>query len=107
MENTCYLQASFKQLNKHLLCVYVSPVRVTCLNVRNSVCVAVGRDTAPQARKSRVRYPMVPMESFIDITLPAALYGPGVDSGFSRNEHQGYLLGGNGGRCVGLTNLPT
>jgi hypothetical protein len=29
--------------------------------------------------------------------------GPRIDSGFNRKEHQGYLLGAKGGRCVGLT----
>jgi len=33
-------------------------------------------------------------------------YGPGVDSASSRNEYQEYFLGGKGGRCVDLTNLP-
>jgi len=33
-------------------------------------------------------------------------YGPGVDSASNRNEYQEYFLGGKGGRCVGLTNLP-
>jgi hypothetical protein len=33
-------------------------------------------------------------------------YGPGVDSTFNRNEYQGYLLGGKGGRCVELASLP-
>jgi len=33
-------------------------------------------------------------------------YGPGVDSASNRNEYQEYLLGGKGGRCVGLTTLP-
>jgi hypothetical protein len=33
-------------------------------------------------------------------------YGPGIDLAWSRNEYQGYLLGGKGGRCVGLTTLP-
>jgi hypothetical protein len=43
---------------------------------------------------------MVPMEFFIDITLPAAIW---------QYEYQEYLLGGKGvkdGRCVGLTTLP-
>jgi len=30
----------------------------------------------------------------------------GVDSASNRNEYQEYFLGGKGGRCVGLTNLP-
>ena len=33
-------------------------------------------------------------------------YGPGVDSASNRNEYQEYILGGKGGRCVGLTTLP-
>jgi len=33
-------------------------------------------------------------------------YGPGIDSASNRNEYQEYFLGGKGGRCVGLTNLP-
>jgi len=35
------------------------------------------------------------------------LYGPGVDSASNRNEYQAYFLGGKGGRCVGLTTLPS
>ena len=35
---------------------------------------AVGRGTAIQAGRSRVRFPMVSLEFFIDIILPAALY---------------------------------
>ena len=33
-------------------------------------------------------------------------YGPGVDSASNRNEYREYFLGGKGGRCVRLTNLP-
>jgi len=33
-------------------------------------------------------------------------YGPGVDPACNRNEYQGYLLGGEGVWCVGLTILP-
>jgi len=32
--------------------------------------------------------------------------GLGVDSASTRNEYQEYFLGGKGGRCVQLTNLP-
>jgi hypothetical protein len=31
---------------------------------------------------------------------------PKVDSASNRREYQGYLLGGKGGRCIGLTMLP-
>jgi hypothetical protein len=34
-------------------------------------------------------------------------YVPGVDSASNRNEYQEYFLGGKGGRCVGLTTLPS
>ena len=34
-------------------------------------------------------------------------YGPGVDSASNRNEYQEYFLGDKGGRCLGLTTLPT
>jgi hypothetical protein len=34
-------------------------------------------------------------------------YGPGVESPSNRNEHQRCFLGCKGGRCVGLTTLPS
>ena len=52
---------------------------------------------------SWVRFPMVSLEFFIDIILPAATW---VDSASNRNEYQEYFLGVKGGRCVGLTILP-
>ena len=36
--------------------------------------VAVGWGTALQVRRSRVRFPLVSLEFFIDIILPAALW---------------------------------
>jgi hypothetical protein len=41
----------------------------------------------------------------IDLILPAALWS-WVDPVYKRIEYQEYLVGGNGGRCVGLTTLP-
>ena len=41
---------------------------------------------------------MVSLEYFIDIILLA--------TASNRNEYREYFLGGNGGRCVGLTTLP-
>jgi hypothetical protein len=40
-----------------------------------------------QARRSRVRFPMLSLEFFIDIILPAALWSS------NRNEYQDYFLG--------------
>ena len=44
---------------------------------------------------------------FIDIKSFRSHYGPGVDSVSNRNEYQEYFLGGEGGRCVRLSTLPT
>jgi len=49
-------------------------------------------NTALQAGRSRVRFPMVSLEFSIDIILPAALC-PGGDSASNKNEYQGYFLG--------------
>jgi hypothetical protein len=43
---------------------------------------------------------------FIYLILPAALCS-WVDSTSIRIDYHGYLLGGKGGRCVGLTTLPS
>jgi hypothetical protein len=49
---------------------------------------ALGSGTALQARRSRVRFPMVSLAFFIDIILP----GPGVDSASNKDEYQEYFL---------------
>jgi hypothetical protein len=49
---------------------------------------------------------MVPLEFFIDIILPAALWPWGWVS-LNRNEYQEYFVGGKGGRRVELTTLPS
>jgi hypothetical protein len=38
--------------------------------------------------RSRVRFPMSSSDFSIDLILPAALYGPGVDSAPNGNEYQ-------------------
>ena len=55
--------------------------------------------TAVQVGRSRNRFLMGSLELFIYIIL-------GIDSASNRNEYQDYFLGGKGGRCVRLTNLP-
>jgi hypothetical protein len=65
----------------------------------------VGWRTAIQVKRSQVRFPMVSLEVFIDIILPAALW-PWVDSASNRNEYREYFLGGKGCRCLRLTILP-
>ena len=47
---------------------------------------------------------MVSLEFFVDIILPS-LCDIGV--GCNRIEYQEYSLAGKGGRCLGLTTLPT
>jgi hypothetical protein len=54
-------------------------------------CSAVGLCTGLQVGRSRVRFPMVSLEFFIDIILPAALWSLGVDSDSNRNEYQEYF----------------
>jgi hypothetical protein len=51
-----------------------------------------GWGTALQTGRSRDRFPMVSLEFFIYIILPA-IHGPGVDPGSNRNEYQEYFLG--------------
>jgi hypothetical protein len=48
---------------------------------------------------------MGPLGFFIASSRPQ--YGLEVDSASKRNENQGYLPGDNGGRCVGLTTIPS
>jgi len=49
---------------------------------------AVGWGTSLKSEMSRVQFPMVSLEFFIDIIHPAAE----VDSASSRNEYQEYFL---------------
>ena len=53
-------------------------------------CSAVCGGTELQAGRSRFRFPMVLLEFFIDVLLPAH-YGPGVESVSNRNEYQEYF----------------
>jgi hypothetical protein len=53
---------------------------------------AIGWGTALQTGRSRVRLTMVPLEFFIDIILPAALW-PWVDTACKRNEYRNISCG--------------
>jgi len=66
---------------------------------------AVGWGTALHAGRSRVQFQMVSLEFFIDIILPVALWPWGWISLWQKWV-PGIFLGGKGGRCVRLTNLP-
>ena len=68
-------------------------------------CRAVDWGTALQAGRLSVRFAMVSLEFFIDSNF-RPYYGPRVDSASNINKYQGYFLGEEGGRCVGLTTLP-
>jgi len=47
---------------------------------------------------------VVSLEFFIDIILPAPHWSWGR---FNKNEYKEYFLGAKGGRCLGLTALPS
>ena len=82
-------------------------------NNKNNYCLhrigvrggAVGWGTALQAGRSRVRFPMVSLEFFIDIALLAALW-PWDWLSLQQKWVPGIFPGGKEGRCVGLTTLP-
>ena len=99
----CYVYLSRSTLWDNILSVANNLTRL--LRVRgggHAAGGAVGWGTALQTGRSRVRFPIVSLEIFIDIILAAA---PGVDSASNRIEYQEYFLAGKGGRCLGLITL--
>jgi len=77
------------------------------LYLRNIILMVTyyDRGTALHAGRSWVRFPLVSLEFFIDIILPAALWPWGRLS-LRQKSVPGIFPGGKGGRCVGLTILP-
>ena len=59
-----------------------------------------------QIGRSLVRFQLVSLELFIDIKSFRSHYGPGVDLASNINGYQEHFLGGKGGRCARITNLP-
>ena len=68
--------------------------------------VLVGRGTALQAGRSRVRFPILSLKFPTDIVLPAALWPLGSTHPLTEMSTRNISYGGKGGRCVVLTILP-
>jgi len=63
---------------------------LSCGNKARSCTVVWG--TALQTTSSQVRFPIKPLEFFINLIHPDA-YGSGVDPVSNRNECRGYVMG--------------
>ena len=63
-----------QRMKINLLHNAASCLQLDLQNVLGAPCGAVVWGTAPQAARSRVRFPVVSLEFFIDIILPAALW---------------------------------
>ena len=61
---------------------------------------AAGWGTALQDGRSRVRFPIVSLLFFIELTFRPH-YGPGVHSGSNTKEYQVQLFGGGGANAAG------
>jgi len=64
------------------------------------------RGTALQAGRSWVRFPMVSLEFFIDITFHGRTMALGLTQSLKEMRTRNISCWGTGGRCVGLTTLP-
>jgi len=89
-------------INKYIyLLIFIDQNSTEC-GVRSG---AFSWGTAPQAGRSRVWFPMVSLDFFIDIILPAALWPWGRLS-LKQKWVPGMFPGSKGGRYAGLTTLP-
>jgi hypothetical protein len=79
-------------------------VRTYMIYLLTAFGLSLGGNALPVGR-SRVRFPMVSLEFFIGIILPAAIWRWGWLS-LEQKWVPGMFFGGKGGRCVGLTTLP-
>jgi hypothetical protein len=83
----------FFQRKSPTIKLYLSQISINIfLSKSYFLGAVVAQSVALQIGRSRVRFPMVSLEFFIDITLSAALW-PWVDSASNRNEYQEYFLG--------------
>jgi hypothetical protein len=88
----------------------ITPAKHTIFGARGGVVVKAlrwrsGKGTTPQTSRSRVRFPMVSLEFFTDTIFPVALWPWGRLSLYQKWV-PGLFLGGKGGRCLRLTNVP-
>jgi hypothetical protein len=65
------------------------------------------RHCATSRKPKRVHFQMVIIVNFNRNKSFRPHYSRGFETDTKRNENNGYFLGGKGGRCVGLTSLPT
>ena len=85
---------------RYALSPYITQIRfvfkgLIAIFTRYSHRYGAHRGTAGRGGRSRVRFPMVSLQVFIDVTLHPHC-GPGIDSSSSRNEYQGISWGGGG-----------
>ena len=74
-----------------------------CSYIVGACSGAVGRDTALQTRRPRVRFLMVSLEFFIYVILLVALWPWDWHTSLNRKEYQEYFLWDKGGQFIVLT----
>jgi hypothetical protein len=77
-------------------------VKCVVMGVRGG---AGGWGTAVRTGRLRVPFPVGSLRFFISLFFRPHC-GSGIDSACNRNEYQGPIVGGKGGRCLRMTTLP-